>query len=133
MSYQNWGLDEYRGGWDFGGQERRDQAASLALFYAKRGERNLSYCLYLRPFRSVNRLTAQIAPIQVVGSRYLDFESILRKAVEGLNGASYVRGSAYMHLVALSTTRCPFSAPAWSAPRTRSGVTTSLLSRRPCG
>jgi hypothetical protein len=71
MSYQNWGLDEYRGGWDFGGQERRDQAATLALFHAKRGVRNLSYCLYLRPFGSVNRLTAQSAPMEVVGSRYL--------------------------------------------------------------
>jgi len=107
MSYQNWGLDEYRGGWDFGGQERRDQAATLALFYAKRGERNLSYCLYLRPFGSVNRLTAQSAPMEVVGSRYLDFESILRKAVERLDGNYYAPGSAYMHLVALSAYALP--------------------------
>ena len=112
MSYQNWGLDEYRGGWDFGGQERRDQAATLALFHAKRGVRNLSYCLYLRPFGSVNRLTAQSAPIQVVGSRYLDFESILRKAVERLDGNYYAPVRRICTSSPSAHTRCPFSAPA---------------------
>jgi hypothetical protein len=34
--------------------------------------------------------------------RYMDFETILRKAVERLDGGHYVRGLAYMHLVALS-------------------------------
>ena len=75
--------------------------------YAKIGERNLSYCLYLRPFRERDRLTAQIAPVEVAGSRYMDFETILRKAVERLDGGHYVRGLAYMHLVALSAYALP--------------------------
>jgi hypothetical protein len=55
----------------------------------------------------MNRLTAQIAPVEVAGSRYMDFETILRKAVERLDGGHYVRGLAYMHLVALSAYALP--------------------------
>jgi hypothetical protein len=94
VSYENWGLDEYRGGWDFGGQKRRDQAAPLALFCAKRANGICRTASISAPFGSVNRLPAQIAPAEVAGSRYMDFETILRKAVERLDGEHYVRGLA---------------------------------------
>jgi hypothetical protein len=93
---------EVRGGfpWNLEDQERRDQAARMALYYAQRGEGNLSFCLYLRPFESVNRMTAQVASFAPDSSAgYKDFEHILLKAVETLGRAAPYTGN--LNLVAL--------------------------------
>jgi hypothetical protein len=84
MSMDKFWYDELRGGWDFGGQARRDQAARTALQFAKEGERDLPYCLYLRPFESVNRMTIQAPSGPDSLGKVTDFEEILLKAVEGL-------------------------------------------------
>jgi hypothetical protein len=74
----------YGGRWDFGGQERRDQAAAVVLAYAKGGAQNLACCLYLRPFDSTDRLPVQnmSAAGMDASAQDTDFEMILRKAIE---------------------------------------------------
>jgi hypothetical protein len=100
VSFEKFTADDMRGGWDFGGQERRDQAARMILAYARGGDDDLPACLYLRPFESVNRMVAQVAGLSLESTAsYLDFEQILRKAVESLDRASVY--SRPLHLVAL--------------------------------
>lgn len=84
MSMDKFWYDDLRGGWDFGGQARRDQAARYALHLAKNGESDLPYCLYLRPFESVNRMTIQAPSSPDSIAKVTDFEEILQKAVERL-------------------------------------------------
>lgn len=84
VSMDKFWYDSLRGGWDFGGQARRDQAGRDALHLAKGGERDLPYCLYLRPFESVNRMTIQAPFSPDSTAKVTDFEEILLKAVEGL-------------------------------------------------
>jgi hypothetical protein len=100
VSFEKFTADDMRGGWDFGGQERRDQAAHVILAHARSGADDLSACLYLRPFESVNRMPAQVAsPSPESTASYVDFEQILRKAVETLDRASLY--TSPLHLVAL--------------------------------
>jgi hypothetical protein len=99
VSMDKFWYDGLRGGWDFGGQARRDQAARYALQLAKDGKRDLPYCLYLRPFDSVNSMTIQ-APFGPDSlAKVTDFEEILQKAVERLyQDPRWLRG---LSLVAL--------------------------------